>query len=168
MLALHPPAHATAVRSMRRSAAGMARHQRRTWAVSPMPARPKVCRSLAGHWPVRWRASCDRSRDEVPGSPVAREAAGRLDAEPRRRHAGWRVLGCPRAAPSRKATSARIQSGSGPRPSPRPACRLCARARPRHAVSDRPAGVTAASEYEACLCGNPSRVARRRFHRRAD
>ena len=152
------PIHAAPVRSLRRSAADVARHQPRGIAMSALPAQPVGGRQRRARSGLRRRAAADRPRAEVRRTavagarPLAALMRARRRESPRRRRRGRAG-----AAASSPASRARLQSGRGPRAASRPAGGAALRRVRAHAVADGSAGRAAAR----ATCAARSRVAPR-------
>ena len=147
LLAVDPPAHAPAVRRVRRPAAAWRTVDTRMAdlkaARNTLPPRAgdegAIVRTRADRR-LRRRAAGDRPRAQVRRPAIAGATAWRADADPRRRRAARRRRrGAGPAAPV-AAARARVQSGGRSRASPR-RCRSQALRRVRaDAVADRTAG----------------------------
>ncbi len=157
LLVLDPAVDAAALRSLRRSAAVVARDQPAAGHLSSLPPAPSGCRSRRCRRHVRRRASCRRARDQVRRSPLAGETARRLDATALRFGArgGRRARAC---SPSSIAPAfARVQPGARPGPASRP-CGPRAQAHARDTEPDRAAGRAAAPKHAGCIRAGVARA----------
>ena len=136
---------------LRRSAAGVARHQRADGPLRTLPPRTPLRRSRPRGRRLRRRASRHRPRAEVRRAPFAGKAAGRLDAEPVRGIVPERRLPRPGSAASVPAARPGIQPGARPCAAAglgQPARPPGAAEDPRHADADRASRRTAPTQRE--------------------
>ena len=147
LLAIDPAPHAAALRTLRRPAAVVARHQRAALHVSSLPQASAVCRSRRGGRPVRRGASGRRPRNQIRRTAVARPACCGADPATLPDCARGRGRRGPGAASSVAAPIPRIQPGTRPRAASRPSRGPRAHTHARHPKPDRPARGTAASQH---------------------
>lgn len=158
---------------MWRPTARVACDQHGAAAMPAVPADAPVYRSGARPRRLRRRASGNRPCAEVPGAPFVGAYTRRAAACQKRRHSERRGLRNPGSVALIEAAAARVQSGRRPGAAAWLSSSSRTRPRPRHTLTNRPAGAATPSQYRRCVCadapGPPPgrhlrRVDRRRQH----